>query len=385
VVRQGVANLHRPNNRTVLLLLALGLGTFLILTLYLTRTTLLSQIQGTGGGGRPNLLFFDIQDDQIGPLKQVLAREGVPAPQQAPIVTMRVRALNGRGVEELLNDRTTQIPGWTLRREYRSTYRGELTNTESLVEGEFTGRVTGDAAEIPVSLEEGLARDMRLKLGDTVEFDVQGVPLTTRVTSIRKVDWQRLQPNFFIVFPEGVLEDAPKFFVVALRAETPADSARLQQAVVRDFPNVSAIDLTLLLETFDTIFSKVALVVQFMALFTVATGVIVLVGAVLTGRYQRIRETVLLRTLGATRRQLMQIQLVEYAILGVLAASVGCLLAVGGNALLAHFVFKTAIVVPLGTLGWAVLAVTAVTLLTGLLSNRGVTDHPPLEVLRQET
>jgi putative ABC transport system permease protein len=385
VVRQGVANLYRPNNRTVLLLLALGLGTFLILTLYLTRTTLLSQIQGTGGSGRPNLLFFDIQDDQIGPLKQVLAREGVPAPQQAPIVTMRVRALNGRGVEELLNDRTTQIPGWTLRREYRSTYRGELTNTESLVEGEFTGRVTGDAAEIPVSLEEGLARDMRLKLGDTVEFDVQGVPLTTRVTSIRKVDWQRLQPNFFIVFPEGVLEDAPKFFVVALRAETPADSARLQQAVVRDFPNVSAIDLTLLLETFDTIFSKVALVVQFMALFTVATGVIVLVGAVLTGRYQRIRETVLLRTLGATRRQLMQIQLVEYAILGVLAASVGCLLAVGGNALLAHFVFKTAIVVPLGTLGWAVLAVTAVTLLTGLLSNRGVTDHPPLEVLRQET
>lgn len=385
VVRQGVANLHRPNNRTVLLLLALGLGTFLMLTLFLTRSTLLSQIQGTGGGGRPNLLFFDIQDDQIAPLEALLAREGLPAQQQAPIVTMRVKALKGRGVEQLLADKQSPIPAWTLRREYRSTFRDQVSNTESVVAGTFTGRVEPDTAVVPVSLEEGLARDMRVKVGDELEFDVQGVPVKAVVGSLRKVDWQRLQPNFFIVFPAGVLEGAPKFYVVATRAPTPADSARLQQAVVRDFPNVSAIDLTLLLETFDTIFSKVAYVVQFMALFTVVTGVIVLVGAVLTGRYQRIRETVLLRTLGATRRQLLQIQLVEYAILGVLAALIGCGLAVAGNAALATFVFKTSAVAAPGALALAVLAVTAVTLLTGLLSNRGVTDHPPLEVLRQET
>ncbi len=385
VVRQGVANLYRPNNRTVLLLLALGLGTFLILTLYLTRTTLLDQIQGTGSNGRSNLLFFDIQDDQIGPLNALLEREGVPARQQAPIVTMRIRGLQGRSVEDLLNDKATAIPGWTLRREYRSTFRSELTETETLVQGAFTGRVAEGAAVIPISIEEGLARDMRLKLGDEVEFDVQGVSLLTRVGSVRKVDWQRMQPNFFIVFPEGVLEAAPKFFVVALRTATPADSARLQQAVVREYPNVSAIDLALLLQTFDAIFSRVALVVQFMALFTVATGVIVLVGAVLTGRYQRIRETVLLRTLGATRRQLMQIQLVEYAILGVLAAVVGCLLAVAANALLAQFVLKTSTSVSGVALAVTVVAVTAITLLTGLLSSRGVTDHPPLEVLRQET
>jgi putative ABC transport system permease protein len=122
-----------------------------------------------------------------------------------------------------------------------------------------------------------------------------------------------------------------------------------------------------------------------MAFFTVATGIIVLVGAVLTGRFQRIRETVLLRTLGATRRQLVQIQLVEYAILGVLAAFVGCLLAVAGNLMLAKFVFKTTATADPLTLGIAVLAVSTVTLLTGLLSNRGIADHPPLEVLRQET
>ena len=194
-----------------------------------------------------------------------------------------------------------------------------------------------------------------------------------------------MQPNFFVVFPTGVLELAPKFYVVATRAETPADSARLQQAIVREFPNVSAIDLTMLLETLDGIFSKVAYVVRFMALFTVATGLIVLIGAVATGRYQRIREVVLLRTLGATRRQLRQMQLVEYAILGLLGALVGGGLALGGNALLAHFVFKIDPVVPWGGLVIATLSVVAVTLLAGLLSNRGVSDHPPLEILRQET
>jgi putative ABC transport system permease protein len=385
VVRQGVANLHRPNNRTVLLLLALGLGTFLITTLYLTRSTLLAQIQGTGGAGRPNLLFFDIQDDQIGPLNALLRDAGHPATQQAPIVTMRLRSLRGQAVEDLLKQPDNRIPGWTLRREYRSTYRADLTDTETLLSGEIVPRVAPEEEIVPITIEEGLARDMQLQLGDEVEFDVQGVAVRTRLAGIRKVDWQRLQPNFFIVFPEGVLEEAPQFYVAALRIDTAADSARLQQMVVRALPNVSAIDLTLLLETFDTIFGKVALVVQFMAFFTVATGIIVLAGAVLTGRWQRIRETVLLRTLGATRRQLVQIQLVEYAILGVLAAVVGCLLAVGGNLLLAKFVFKTAATPDLLTLGLAVLAVSVITLLTGLLSNRGVADHPPLEILRQET
>jgi len=125
--------------------------------------------------------------------------------------------------------------------------------------------------------------------------------------------------------------------------------------------------------------------VQFMALFTVATGVIVLAGAILAGRFQRIRENVLLRTLGATRRQLVQIQLVEYAILGVLAVVVGGGLAVLGNFLLAKFVFETVAVAPVLPLLGAMAAVCAVTLVTGWIANRGVADHPPLAVLRQET
>lgn len=159
----------------------------------------------------------------------------------------------------------------------------------------------------------------------------------------------------------------------------------MQQAVVAALPNVTAIDLALVMQTVDNIFSKVAFVVQFMALFTVATGVIVLVGAVMTGRFQRIRETVLLRTLGATRRQLMQIMLVEYAVLGGLAAVAGGGLAVVANALLARFMFHLSPSAPPLELILAIAAVIAVTLVTGLMANRGVADHPPLEVLRQET
>jgi putative ABC transport system permease protein len=385
VWRQGIANLHRPNNRTVLLLVSLGLGTFLLLILGLARETLLEQIRGRGAGDRPNLLFFDIQDDQIAGVNRSLNEAGAPARAQAPIVTMRMQSWKGRPIEEVLQDKSLPIPVWTLRREYRSTFRDALTSTETLASGEFTPRVDAETSPVPISIEQGIARDLQLGLGDEVVWDVQGVPVASRITSIRTVDWQRLQPNFFVVFPAGVLEGAPKFHVVAARADSPAESARLQQRIVREFPNVSAVDLALILQTLDGIFSKVEFVIRFMALFTVATGGLVLAGAVLTGRFQRIREAVLLRTLGATRRQLVRIQLAEYAVLGALAALTGGLLAFGGNALIAAFVFEVPVVAPVGLLATAVVGITGLTVLVGMLANRGVATHPPLEVLRQET
>ena len=385
VWRQGLANLHRPNNRTVLLLLSLGLGTFLMLTLVLTRATLLNKILGVGGGERPNLMFFDVQDDQITRLAALLRENHAPVLAQAPLVTMKLSTLKGRAVEDLLKDDKSGLPAWALRREYRSSYRGELADTEKITAGKFIGRVAPGERRVPISVEESLAKDLQLKLGDELTFDVQGVPMAVYVASLRKVEFQRMQPNFFVLFPEGVLEGAPKTFIVAVRVESPVESAHVQQAVAKEFPSVSAIDLAVLLQTFEKILSKVAFVITFMAAFTVVTGIIVLAGAILTGRYQRIRETVLLRTLGATRRQLMQIQLVEYAVLGVLAAITGGVLAVVANLLVAKFLFKTDLAFYPGLLLGSVIAATAITIVTGLVTNRGVAGHPPLEVLRQET
>jgi putative ABC transport system permease protein len=366
-------------------MVALGLGTFLVLTLYLTRDSLLAEFRGSTGGDRPNLLFFDVQDDQLAGVDEVLQAGGAPVLQEAPIVTMRISALKGRPVEELSRDRVPGRGGWALRREYRCTYRRLLADTEKVVAGSFEGRVNAGTAVVPISVEQGLAKELQVQIGDEITFDVQGVPIRTRVGSLRAVEWQRLQANFFVVFPEGVLEAAPKFFVVATRARSPAHSAVLQQAVVSAYPNVSAIDLGLVLQTLDGIFTKVALVVQFMALFVALTGVIVMAGAVLTGRFQRVRESVLLRALGATRRQVLRIMLAEYGVLGLLASTTGSLLAVGANWLLVHFVFETRFAPPPLLLLAAVGAVTAVTVVTGLLASRGDCDHPPLEVLRQET
>ncbi|HZL45612.1 MAG TPA: FtsX-like permease family protein [Opitutaceae bacterium] len=384
VWRQGLANLYRPNNRTVLLLVALGLGTFLVLTLYLTRASLLGEFAGSTGDDRPNLLFFDVQDDQLAGVDALLQAGGAPVRQEAPIVTMRISTLKGRPVEEWLRDRGPGRGGWALRREYRCTYRGRLADTEKVVAGSFVGRVIPGAEVVPISVEEGLAKELQVQIGDEITFDVQGVPIRTRVGSLRSVEWQRLQANFFVVFPEGVLEAAPKFFVVATRVRSPAHSAAMQQAVVRAYPNVSAIDLGLVLQTLDGIFSKVALVVRFMAMFVALTGVIVMAGAVLTGRFQRVQENVLLRTLGATRRQVQRIMFAEYSVLGLLAAVTGSLLAVGANWLLVHFVFETRFAPSPLLLLAAVVAVTTVTVVTGLLASRGDCDHPPLAVLRQE-
>ena len=383
--RQGVANVHRPNNRTLLLMMSLGLGTFMLLTLLLTRASLLGQLEGMGNGDRPNLMFFDVQADQIDQLETIAKREGVPLTKTSPIVTMRLSALKGRTAEELSADKTSDVPNWALRREYRSTYRAALDDAEKVIAGAFVGQVAAGAVRVPVSIEQGLAKDLQLKLGDELDFNVQGVTVKAVIGSIRQVEWRRMQTNFFFVFPAGPLDGAPVTFAAATRAKTPEDTARLQRAVAKELPNVSAIDLGFVLRLLDGIFTKIAWAISFLASFTVITGLIVLISAVLMGRHQRVREAVLLRTLGAQRIQLRQIMLAEYAVLGLLAAVTGGVLAVAANTLLAKFLFKVSAVPPLPLLAGAIGAVTVLTIITGWLANRGVSGHPPLEILRQET
>jgi len=382
--RQGLANLHRPNNRTLLLLLSLGLGTFLMVSLFVVQQTLLSQLVSSSNQNQPNAILFDIQPDQREGVSNLVRSLNLPILDEAPIVTMRLTSLKGRTVESLLADKEKRIPGWTLRREYRSTYSDHLRDSEKLVAGEWHAQVTNDTEVVPVSVEDGIAKELQIGLGDEVTFDVQGVPLKTRVASLREVDWRRVQPNFFVVFPRGALESAPAMHVLVTRVASSEESARLQREVVGKFPTVAAIDLTLVLQTLDSILTKISFVIRFMAMFTVLTGLLVLVGALVTGRYQRIQESILLRTLGASRGQIFRVLLVEYLALGLLAALTGVLLATAAAWALSAFVFKASFVLPLAPLFVALLAVPALTVVTGLLMSRGVLNHPPLAILRAE-
>ncbi len=382
--RQGMANLYRPQNRTLLLLLSLGLGVFLVLTLYRTNQILSGGLLPKDRGSQPNAALFDIQSDQVAPVKQILREKNLPVLDDVPIVTMRMASVKGVPVRTLMRDSDRQIPRWALRREYRSTYRDSLDSSEMLVAGNWPPKPADrpDPNIIPISIEEGIAKDLQVSLGDELVFDLQGVMLTNRIVGVRKVDWKRVQPNFFVVFPSGVLEEAPGFHIITTRVGSREQSADMQRTVVRTLPNVSIIDLTLVLDTIDTILEKVAFVIRFMALFTVATGLIVLAASVLTGRYQRIQETILLRTLGASKQQIRRILLAEYLLLGCLAALTGIVLAEGGAWLLARYVFEVEFHVAFVPALIAATSVSALTVIIGLLANRGVLDSPPLEILR---
>ena len=393
VWRQGLASLHRPHNRTTLLLVAIGLGTFLILTLHLTRNVLLGQLFPDRGSSQPNTVLFDIQPDQRDGVVRLLTEEGLPLLEEAPIVTMRLQSLRGVPVGELIRRKELAIPDWTLKREYRSTWRSRVNESEQVVAGVFHGSTTNAGAlrpvpdgepRIPVSIEAGIARDLRIGVGDEIVWDVQGVPLATWVSSLREVNWRQIRPNFFVVFPEGSLEAAPAMVVMATRVHDAAQSAKLQRRLVAAFPNVSAIDLTLVLQTLDEVLNRIGFVLRFMALFTVLTGLVVLAGSILNGRWQRVQESMLLRTLGASRVQIRQILLAEYAALGLLSAAMASGLAVAGSWGLARFAFKAPYEVSLTPLGVTLVVVPMLTAAVGLLTSRGIAEQPPLEILRRE-
>ena len=382
--RQGLANLHAPGNQTLVLLLALGLGVFLILTIGLTQRALLDQIAlPSDGDGQPDVVLFDVQPDQADSLRAILAAQRAPLLGEVPLVQMRLRAVDGRETDALLADTTGGgPPRWTLAREYRSSYRGALSDTETLESGAFVGRVAPDTAVVPVSLDVDLARDLGVKLGSRLRWGVSGVEFESEITSLRRIDWARPAPNFFAVFPEGPLDDAPQTRILLARAETPERSAALQREVVGGFPNVSVVDVRQVLALVERVLGRVAFALRFLSLFAVVTGVVVLASAVRVALERRTREAVLLRTLGASRAQVRRILLAEYASLGLLASLVGGVLAVGAAWALAAFAFRVPFRPDPLWIGATLVVVPALVAIVGLLGSRPAMARPPLDVLR---
>jgi putative ABC transport system permease protein len=380
--RQGLANLHRPNNQTAAVMLAIGLGTFLLVTLYSAQRMLVSQVAGRAATGEPNLVLFDVQRDQRAGITELIVSQGISMREEVPIVTMRLTRVKGTSVDELRAER--KIPFWALRREYRSTYRSGLSQTEEIIAGAWQGKIAPDAETIPVSLEKGIADTLRVGLGDELQFEIQGVPLKTHVASLRNVDWQRVQPNFFVVFPEGALEEAPQFWAVVAWAQSNQAAANLQRRVVERFPNVSAIDLSLILNTLNSILSKVTAAMRFIAFFIIVTGFAVLASAVLGSRAQRLKESILLRTLGAPRAQILTVVAAEYLLLGAVAGMAGSILGVGASWALSFYFFGTPGAIAVGPVLVILAAVVVATVIAGAAGCWGIFQRSPLEALRAD-
>lgn len=384
VWRQGLANLYRPHNQTQTLILSLGAGTFFLMTLYLLQQALLQQVIRTNDAAQPNLVLFDIQNDQREKIRESVRSLTLPVLQDIPLVTMRLSTVKGRNVADLRNDKELNLAEWALQWEYRATYRDHLLETERLTSGVWQGRAENGTSLVPISLEEEVVRALKVTIGDELVFDVQGVPITTIVSSIRKVDWQRVQTNFFVVFPVGVLESAPQTYALVTKTNSAEQSAALQRTVIQQYSNISAIDLSMLLQTVETILQRISFAVRFMAFFSIAAGLVVLFGAILTTRAQRRRESALLRILGASSRQIRQILAIEYVFIGGFAGVAGLLLALVGSWAITYYLFEVTFVPTLRVFMLALGAVVFVTMLTGMLGSRGVTSRSPLEVLRSE-
>lgn len=428
-VRQGFTNLYRPNNQTLILIVAIGLSTALICLLFLIQGILVKQLTIAGGNSRANMILFDIQSTQEKGVDSLTRAQGLPVLEKVPVVTVRMVSINGRTAppEEVQNEdkpsagdrsatgdrsqngdrpaggdqrQTADAPAGRSRRshadgdsaftprrafneELRITYRDSLESSESITEGTWTARAT-PGQTIPVSLEEGYAHYIGAHLGDHIVYNVQGMEVSTVVASLRKVQWNRMQTNFRIIFPAGVLEAAPQFHVLLTHTPSTEASVRYQQAVVRAYPNIAIIDLGLILAVLDELLNKINYVIHFMAAFSVVTGLIVLIASVRNSKYQRIRESVLLRTLGAGRRQVLAITAMEYLFLGALGALTGILIAVAGSWLLAKFLFKLPFSVDILPAGALFAGISLLTLLIGLLNSRGVLNKPTLEILRNE-
>jgi putative ABC transport system permease protein len=402
-LRQGIASLYRPGNQTRAVVLALGFGVFLMSTLYQVQHNILRTLDVRMGEARANVVFFDVQDAQRAGVDSLVRAGASELIDETPIIPMRVASINGRPVAEILaaQDSLRRLRSanggrgrggggpeggrggqWALRREFRSTFRDTLTASEHLVAGKWFGGPRSDGLG-EVSLDVDAARELNVHLGDTITWNVQGVQVPTLVTSLREVKWQSFSPNFFAVFDPRSLAAAPKQFAILARTAGPTETAHLQRDVVARYPSVSSLDLSLIQQTVKSVLGKVTMAVRFLALISLALAIPVLFSAVAATRRERLREGVLLKTLGATRRQIIRIMLAEYALLGGLGALTGVVLSTLSGWALMHWIFRQAFSPAWIPAGIVAAAMIGLAVAIGLLTGRDVFAETPMAALRE--
>lgn len=382
MARQSLRNLLGPQNQTLTLVLTIGIGTFLMSTLYFTKDMLLAKASIEDKANSANMILMDVQREQMDAVSGTIQEQELPVIDRIPIVTMRVESLKGVSVDEIRKDSTSQVSRWILSHEFRVTYRDSIIGSESLVEGEWFPTVP-ETGVVPISVSADFSQMAGVGIGDGVTFNVQGRIMDTQVKSIREVDWTRLQPNFSVVFPKGILENAPQFGVITTRVPNEMVSATLQQQLVQEFPNVSILDLKRILTLIEDILNKMGWVINFMSFFSIFVGIIVLLGAIYNSKHLRVRQSALLKTLGAKSAQILRMFTFEYAFLGILGAASGVLLSLLGSLALSWLLFNTSFVPSWVPFVVIFPSIVLLVLVLGVSNSFGVIRSTPLEVLRK--
>jgi len=379
--RYGMSNLKRPNNQAASIITCLGMGIMLILTVRLVQMDMLAMLNKNTEMNPPNYFFIDIQRDQKDTFMQVLDQIAPESERSmTPLVRSRLHSID----EKLIANweyKDKKREEWFINREFALTYiEGPPPKDNEIIEGKWWNEEQAKKAE--VSLEQDAAKRLGARIGSKLTIDIQGIPVSAKVTSIRSVNWRNMRTNFYMIFSPGALAGAPLTYVATVHVPDEKE-LQLQHAVVKALPNITALSTRDIVNTLESTVSKLTTLVDFMSGFAIAAGLFILSGSIASTKYRRLRESAVLKILGAQRKTVASILGFEYATLGVIAGLVGILLAQGFSWVVMKYMIKSAWHLQPGVLIWAYCFGVLLTVATGILSSLDVINNKPLKTIRE--
>ncbi|MFA7241144.1 MAG: FtsX-like permease family protein [Sulfuricellaceae bacterium] len=374
--RIGLANLHRRTGGSVVQAAAFGVGLMVMLLLTVVRGDLLESWQAALPLDAPNRFVINIQPDQVAPLQDFFRQHGMAGAALFPMVRARLTAIGDKpvGAADYPDDDRAQR---LIEREFNLSWAQMKPTDNRVVAGKWWSQ---DKPAPQLSIEEGIAKTLGIRLGDVLTFEVVGAPFHAPVTSLRKVDWDSFRVNFFVIAAPGLLEDFPASHITSFYL--PAGREALLDEMVRAFPNLTVVDVAAVMNEVRRIMAQLAGALTFVFLFTWAMGFVILFAAIAATNDERVREAALMRALGANRRTIRASQFAEFAGIGLVAGSVAALGASGLEWRLSAGIFH----LPYAFNAWLLLAPPVAALLVGaagLVGCRRSLNHPPLAVLRE--
>lgn len=374
--RYGLANIARRGRNSVVQVTAFGLSLMVLLLLGIVRNDLLEGWQATLPEEAPNHFLINIQPDETAALRQFFADQGLPAPELVPLVRARLRSLNNEGLDGRYEagSRAERF----VNREANLSYSAQLPDSNKITAGQFW---SDPPATPEVSVEQDFAESLGIALGDTVSFNIAGESLSAKVTSLRSVDWDSFQPNFFMLLSPGSLDGYPATFISSLYLDEQRRGVLL--AMIREFPSITSIDMDAVLNQVRGVIDKAVLAVEYVFGFTLLAGLMVLIAAVQTTRDERRYEAAMLRTLGARKRVVFAGLASEFIALGLLAGVLAATGATVSGVLLATRVFE--LPATINPMIWVtgLLAGMLLVGISGTLAARKSVAASPVSVLRQ--
>lgn len=378
-LRQGINSLYRPGNQTRVILLAVGLGAFVVLTVQSVQSNMIREFDFSRNQRLPSLFFVDVQKSQSHELSDLIVEKTGETPELTPTVRARVAFVNGEPLGGNITNEMRQQQG-QIGREFAVTYRANLDENETIV----TGRWWNESSDIPeVSVEEGVAERAKIKAGDSMTFEVSGRKITTRVGSIRKIDSRNTRTVFVFVFKPGVLDAAPQTFAVTMLSKIGAtERQRLQRDTVSRFPNVQVFDVADILTAVQRLINNFVIAVSFVGSFVILSGILIFIGSIALTKSQRIYENAVMKTLGARRKTLAAILLSEYGMLGTLSGIIGAIFAIGLSFAVCTYLLDIDWYLDAGIFIAGVFITAAIVTIVGAAASFDVLFKKPLSTLR---